>query len=197
MLYEHSTSVECSIKPAVFQLSFNLLTQRGGRSQNRAVSVLSRSPEIFHLLEIFYPLEYMAYLLITVIANNHIDTQTHRNLISNRTLIHIWINVGRIKLTIVYANHKSWYSVTKHCSSLVCNIQYCHTQPSHVNITWLSRTLGHDSENTNDNSENIHEDGTWHNEFLVRAAAQMKRKKLYFHSRVKEIQESHILSNVK
>ena len=28
----------------------------------------------------------------------------------------------------------------------------------------LSRTLGHDSENTDDNSENIYEEGTWHNE---------------------------------
>lgn len=62
--------------------------------------------------------------------------------------------------------HQSWYSVTKHCSSLVCNIQYCHTQPSHANIMRLSGTLGHDSENTDDNSENIYEDGTWHNEFL-------------------------------
>lgn len=31
---------------------------------------------------------------------------------------------------------------------------------------WLSRTSGHDSENTDVNSENIHEDGTWDNEFL-------------------------------
>jgi len=30
----------------------------------------------------------------------------------------------------------------------------------------MSRTLGHDSENTDDLSENIYEDGTWHNEFL-------------------------------
>lgn len=67
---------------------------------------------------------------------------------------------------IVYADHESWYSVTKHCSSLVCNIPYCHTQPSHVNIMWLPRTLGHDSENTEGISENIYEDGTWLNEIL-------------------------------
>jgi len=64
-------------KTSFFQLSFNLLTQRRGWSQNRAVLVLRRSPWIFHLLEIFYPVEYTAYLLITVKANNHFDTCTH------------------------------------------------------------------------------------------------------------------------